>query len=112
MLITIDVDFMHHLFAFQTVKKSFIRFLFITKILLLIYFLLLSYTITVPTVAIIGAGPSGLTAAKAAIECGLSPSIFEKSSNLGGLWKSETRYVWNELHTNLSRHTCIFSDFP
>lgn len=38
-------------------------------------------------VAIIGAGPSGLTAIKACLDEGMAPSCFESSDDLGGLWK-------------------------
>lgn len=64
------------------------------------------------TVAIIGAGPSGIVSAKTAIECGLKPMVFEKSSRIGGLWKPESGSVWESMHTNISYHTCQFSDFP
>lgn len=37
------------------------------------------------TLGIIGAGPSGLVSCKSALEVGLIPTIFEKSSGLGGL---------------------------
>lgn len=38
-------------------------------------------------VAIIGAGPSGLTAMKACLEEGMVPTCFESSDDLGGLWR-------------------------
>lgn len=38
-------------------------------------------------VAIIGAGPSGLTAIKACLEEGLVPTCFESGDDLGGLWR-------------------------
>jgi dimethylaniline monooxygenase (N-oxide forming) len=63
-------------------------------------------------VLIIGAGPSGLAAAKAAIEEGLSPIIIERSGMLGGIWRITNGYTWEGMRTNLSRHTCMFSDFP
>ncbi|CAM9939301.1 unnamed protein product [Discosporangium mesarthrocarpum] len=63
-------------------------------------------------VAVIGGGPSGLAAAKACLEVGLQPTVFEKSRKLGGLWKAgKGGLVWPSLRTNLSRHTCCFSDF-
>ncbi|CAE7259709.1 FMO5 [Symbiodinium natans] len=70
------------------------------------------------SVAIIGAGPSGLAAAKAALEEGLrrgygeGPSVFEKSGGVGGLWRASEGKVWDSLRTNLSKYTCAFSDFP
>jgi dimethylaniline monooxygenase (N-oxide forming) len=64
------------------------------------------------TLAIIGAGPSGLAAAKSAIECGLDPTVFEKGSSIGGLWKPKGGCVWDSMRTNISHHTCAFSDHP
>jgi dimethylaniline monooxygenase (N-oxide forming) len=62
-------------------------------------------------VAIIGAGPAGLAAAKAADEAGLTPVVFERESTIGGVWSS-TGAAWNGLITNVSRYTCAFSDHP
>ncbi|KAF8472827.1 hypothetical protein BDZ91DRAFT_715866 [Kalaharituber pfeilii] len=70
------------------------------------------------TVAIIGAGPSGLTTAKACIEAGLRPHIFEAKHDVGGLWavnavreQSSNLTCPPNMRTNLSRWTCSFSDF-
>ncbi len=64
------------------------------------------------TVAIIGAGPSGLVAAKEAKACGLIPTVFEKSTMIGGLWKPGAEgSTWDDMHTNISHHTNRFSDF-
>jgi dimethylaniline monooxygenase (N-oxide forming) len=63
------------------------------------------------TIAIIGAGPSGLAAAKSALELGVEPAGFERDSVVGGLWKA-SGFAWNGLTTNLSRYTCTFSDHP
>jgi dimethylaniline monooxygenase (N-oxide forming) len=63
-------------------------------------------------VAIIGAGPSGLVAAKSALEEGLEPVVFEASQDVGGLWQSPAGHVWPDMHTNLSKWTCSFSDYP
>lgn len=67
-------------------------------------------------VAIIGGGPSGLTTAKACIEEGHAPVIFEQDSDYGGLW----RFSEKEGHSSVYRSTVInsskeyncFSDFP
>lgn len=64
------------------------------------------------TVAIIGGGPSGLVAAKEAKACGLSPTVFEKSSSIGGVWNPEEGKIWNSLKINNSRFSSCFSDFP
>jgi dimethylaniline monooxygenase (N-oxide forming) len=45
-------------------------------------------------VAIIGAGPAGLTSAKYALQYGLMPTLFEKSNQIGGLWSSNTA-IWD-----------------
>eukprot|EP01127_Copromyxa_protea_P009610 TRINITY_DN227_c0_g1_i1.p1 TRINITY_DN227_c0_g1~~TRINITY_DN227_c0_g1_i1.p1 ORF type:complete len:498 (+),score=64.12 TRINITY_DN227_c0_g1_i1:27-1520(+) len=63
------------------------------------------------TVAIVGAGPSGLAAAKYAREFGLSPVVFEKGSAVGGLWKGGTG-IWSTMHSNISHYSCCFSDWP
>lgn len=61
-------------------------------------------------VAILGAGPSGLVAAKEALQNGLIPTIIERESNIGGVWSS-TGAVWNTMHTNISKFTTTFGDF-
>lgn len=64
--------------------------------------------------AIMGAGAGGLAAAKWA-QCGLKKhqiTLFEKSSMLGGIWSSNHSHAWNSMRTNLSRYSCVFSDFP
>lgn len=38
-------------------------------------------------VAIIGAGVSGLAAIRSCLEEGLEPTCFERSDDVGGLWK-------------------------
>ena len=67
----------------------------------------------VTTVAIVGGGPSGLAAAKAAKDEGLLPTVFEQSAGFGGLWRGDHHgKVWQHLRTNLSKFTCAFSDSP
>jgi dimethylaniline monooxygenase (N-oxide forming) len=63
------------------------------------------------SVGIIGAGPAGLVAAKSALECGLEPTVFEKASDIGGLWRPDTGYTWDSMKTNISYYSCMFSDF-
>ena len=65
-------------------------------------------------VAIVGAGPGGLTAAKHALEAGFDPTVFEASDDLGGQWYTTARHsgVWPGMHTNTSRAMTAFSDFP
>ncbi|GES82271.1 FAD-binding protein [Rhizophagus clarus] len=64
-------------------------------------------------VAIIGAGPSGLVAAKSAIECGLNPVVFEQASTYGGIWRPRVQggFIWNNMHANLSYYCGMFSDY-
>lgn len=63
-------------------------------------------------VAIIGAGPGGLVAAKAFLDAGLTPLIFEASDNIGGQWyvSAEHSGIWKDMRTNTSRATTMFSD--
>ncbi len=63
-------------------------------------------------VLIIGAGPSGLVAAKEAKEAGMELTVLEKANSIGGLWRPGTGFVWDSMTTNLSKFTCMFSDFP
>ena len=48
----------------------------------------------VHTVAVIGAGASGLSAVKCCLDEGLAPTYFERSNCIGGLWHytEEVRY--------------------
>jgi hypothetical protein len=65
-------------------------------------------------VAIIGAGPSGIVAAKHALEAGFDVTVFEASGALGGQWQTTAAHsgVWPGMHTNTSRAMTAFSDFP
>jgi dimethylaniline monooxygenase (N-oxide forming) len=62
------------------------------------------------TVAIIGAGPSGLVAAKEARQCGLVPTVFDEGNAIGGQWKPEGGTIWDSMRINNSRHAASFSD--
>ncbi len=66
--------------------------------------------ITTPTVLVIGAGLAGLSTCKSAVECGLSPTVLEKGSMIGGGWSNEG-FAPDNMQTNVSKHTCMFSDF-
>ena len=63
-------------------------------------------------VAIVGAGPGGLVAARYLLAHGFEPVLFEQSSGLGGQWNQGAAYsgVWPEMFTNTSRVTTRFSD--
>ncbi|KAF8321340.1 FAD/NAD(P)-binding domain-containing protein, partial [Clavulina sp. PMI_390] len=59
---------------------------------------------------LIGGGISGIAAAKACIEVGLKPHIFEQSTSLGGLWSPKSSLTRQWMQTNASKHLCAFSD--
>ena len=63
--------------------------------------------------AIVGAGPSGLVAAKHALQAGFDVAVFEASDDLGGQWHTTAAHsgVWPGMHTNTSRAMTAFSDF-
>ncbi|MEE6496134.1 hypothetical protein FKM82_002237 [Ascaphus truei] len=69
-------------------------------------------------VAVIGAGCSGLTAIKCCLEEGLEPTCFERSNDIGGLWKftemvEEGRAsIYRSVVTNTSKEMMCYSDFP
>jgi cation diffusion facilitator CzcD-associated flavoprotein CzcO len=69
-----------------------------------------------PTVAIVGAGSSGITAAKALHERGIAFDCFEASDRIGGNWvfanKNGMSAAYRDLHINTSRDLMAFSDFP
>ncbi|VEG41833.1 putative flavoprotein involved in K+ transport [Mycolicibacterium flavescens] len=63
-------------------------------------------------VAVIGAGPGGLVAARWLIAQGFEPTIYERGATLGGQWTGERGRsgVWPAMHTNTSRILTAFSD--
>jgi dimethylaniline monooxygenase (N-oxide forming) len=61
-------------------------------------------------IAIIGAGVSGLVAAKVLRRTGHEVIVFEKSADLGGVWNSARRYP--DVSTQDDRITYSFSDAP
>lgn len=65
-----------------------------------------------PTLCIIGAGPSGLVTLKVMIENGFAPTVFDKHSQFGGVWRSIDGLTWRNMHTNVSKYFMTFSDFP
>jgi dimethylaniline monooxygenase (N-oxide forming) len=64
------------------------------------------------TVAVIGAGPGGLVAARWLLSQGFEPTIFEQAPTLGGQWTGIVGRsgVWPTMHTNTSRIMTAFSD--
>jgi dimethylaniline monooxygenase (N-oxide forming) len=65
-------------------------------------------------IAVIGAGPSGIVAARHALEAGFEVSVFEASDRLGGQWYTDAAHsgVWPGMHTNTSQAMTAFSDLP
>ncbi|WP_411817205.1 flavin-containing monooxygenase [Hyphococcus sp. DH-69] len=61
-------------------------------------------------IAIIGAGFAGVSTAKTLSSLGYSVSVFEKESEVGGVWASSRRYPG--LTTQNPRSTYALSDFP
>lgn len=73
-------------------------------------------TSTRPTTAIIGAGISGLTAAKMLEDYGIPYTVFESSDRVGGNWAfgnpNGHSSAYRSLHIDTSKHQLSFRDFP
>lgn len=69
-----------------------------------------------PTVAIIGAGISGLTSAKMLADYGVPYTCFESSDRIGGNWAfgnpNGHSSAYRSLHIDTSKHQLSFRDFP
>jgi dimethylaniline monooxygenase (N-oxide forming) len=69
-----------------------------------------------PSVCVIGAGSSGIAAAKALHERGIPFDCFEKSDRVGGNWvfgnKNGMSSAYRSLHINTSRERMEYTDFP
>lgn len=69
-------------------------------------------------VAVIGAGASGLPALKCCLDEGLEPTCFERSDDIGGLWRfkkdpEETRAsIYKSVIINTSKEMMCYSDYP
>ncbi|MEZ4905120.1 MAG: NAD(P)-binding domain-containing protein [Spirosomataceae bacterium] len=67
-------------------------------------------------VCIIGAGSSGITAAKTLKDHGISFDCFEKGSNIGGNWRYDNdnglSSAYRSLHINTNRDVMAYSDYP
>lgn len=66
------------------------------------------------SVAVIGAGPGGLVAARWLSAQGFRVTILESAPELGGQWNGRPGRsgVWPDMHTNTSRILTAFSDLP
>lgn len=71
---------------------------------------------SLPKICIIGAGSSGIAAAKALHERGLPFDCFEKGSRVGGNWvfknSNGMSSAYKHLYINTSRERMQYSDFP
>jgi hypothetical protein len=69
-----------------------------------------------PSVCVIGAGSSGIAAAKALHERGVPFDCFEKSDRVGGNWvfgnANGMSSAYRSLHINTSRERMEYTDFP
>lgn len=69
-----------------------------------------------PTVAVIGAGISGLTALKMLHDYGIDATCFEASDRIGGNWAFDnpngSSSAYRSLHIDTSKHQLSFRDFP
>ncbi|KAK2835804.1 hypothetical protein Q5P01_016288 [Channa striata] len=72
----------------------------------------------VQKVAVIGAGPSGLSSIKVCLDEGLEPTCFESSHDLGGIWRFKEKpepgraNIYESVVLNSSKEMIAFSDFP
>ena len=71
---------------------------------------------TTPRICVIGAGPSGLTAAKNCVQAGLDVVVFEKNDRVGGNWvfNAATGHssVYDNTHIISSKVWSEYEDFP
>jgi dimethylaniline monooxygenase (N-oxide forming) len=68
------------------------------------------------TVAVVGAGPAGLCAAKYMLSAGFDVTLYEAGSGVGGLWfynnDSGLSSAYQTLHINTDKYITQFEDFP
>ncbi|XP_011826204.1 PREDICTED: dimethylaniline monooxygenase [N-oxide-forming] 2 isoform X1 [Mandrillus leucophaeus] len=69
-------------------------------------------------VAVIGAGVSGLISLKCCVDEGLEPTCFERTEDIGGVWRFKEKVedgrasIYQSVVTNTSKEMSCFSDFP
>ncbi|XP_044532471.1 dimethylaniline monooxygenase [N-oxide-forming] 2-like [Gracilinanus agilis] len=69
-------------------------------------------------VAVIGAGVSGLISLKCCLDEGLQPTCFERTEDIGGLWRFKEKVeegrasIYESVITNTCKEMSCFSDFP
>uniref|UniRef100_A0A3B4AI07 Flavin-containing monooxygenase n=1 Tax=Periophthalmus magnuspinnatus TaxID=409849 RepID=A0A3B4AI07_9GOBI len=70
----------------------------------------------VQSVAVIGAGLSGLSCIKTCLEEGLQPTCFESSCDIGGVWRykfePDRANIYQTVVINSSKEMMAYSDFP
>ncbi|XP_053549843.1 flavin-containing monooxygenase 5 [Bombina bombina] len=70
------------------------------------------------TVAVIGAGTSGLVAIKCCLDEGLEPTCYEKTDDIGGLWRykddteEDRASIYRSVIINTSKEMMCYSDYP
>ncbi|NTG51717.1 SDR family NAD(P)-dependent oxidoreductase [Agrobacterium rhizogenes] len=66
-------------------------------------------------IAVVGAGPAGLVMAKSLLEEGHVPVVFDRQSDLGGVWllqpDNKQAGAYKKVRFQTSKYTSIFSDF-
>jgi cation diffusion facilitator CzcD-associated flavoprotein CzcO len=62
-------------------------------------------------VGIIGAGVSGLVSAVNMYKVDIQPIVFDKASDIGGMWNVDLKPCWNSMRTNISKFSTALSDF-
>ncbi|XP_055979806.1 flavin-containing monooxygenase 5 [Sorex fumeus] len=69
-------------------------------------------------IAVIGGGVSGLSSIKCCLEEGLEPVCFERSDDIGGLWRYQENpeegraSIYKSVIINTSKEVMCFSDYP
>ncbi|KAM4641185.1 dimethylaniline monooxygenase [N-oxide-forming] 2-like isoform 1-T3 [Discoglossus pictus] len=69
-------------------------------------------------IAVIGAGISGLTSIKCCLDEGLEPICFERSEDIGGVWRftqsveNGRASIYESVVSNTSKEMMCYSDFP
>ncbi|KAK1329209.1 hypothetical protein QTO34_011389 [Cnephaeus nilssonii] len=69
-------------------------------------------------IAVIGAGVSGLTSIKCCLDEGLEPVCFERTDDIGGLWRFQENpeegraSIYKSVIINTSKEMMCFSDYP
>ena len=73
-------------------------------------------TTSIPDVCIIGAGSSGIAAAKTLHQQGIAFDCFERGSGIGGNWRYQNdngmSSAYKSLHINTNRDVMAYADFP